>query len=283
MSYQNNSKNTYKNDKRSGSDTGTYDKRDGSDKEPEQPKRPLKSINNRRCLTQCNGINQTYFHPIILTGVAGYMYNTCAIDPVYDVKKGNMIYTDICNLEDNSKYELPTELGAIFLNFDFHYRDFLSNMYGLNSFDQVIYWTLENDYLPFDTIKRVHNCAWKAYGLKVENLSDKVFEYYYELIQTHWIVNYYNILNQKYIFREMIDGKLSITRNVTGEHVSASEKLFELIIFYYFNYSFFIRVIKRYLKVYKNVWDDIDSHYVNLKKFCFKYLVHNIKKDLPKK
>jgi hypothetical protein len=241
-------------------------------------KAPLKSINNRRCLTECNPANTIYFHPIILTGVVDPMYNTCGIDPVYDIKGDEMKYTDACRLEDNSKFELPTELSAIFMNFDFHYRDFLANMYGLHSFDQVIFWTMENDYLPFDTIKRVHNCAWKAYGNKIENLSDKVFEYYYDLIKRFWIKDYYKILSKKFSFHVTNDNRIRVTKVKPGTNTSTDDRLYEMIVFYYFNYSYFIRVLKKYLKTYQAVWDDVDSHYGNLKKFCFKYLVANVKK-----
>jgi len=250
-------------------------------------KLPLKSIDNRRCLTQCYPANESYFHPTILQVITEPHKNSCAIDPFYDVKQEEMIYTDKCIVENNLTHELPTELNVILLNFDFHYRDFLSNMYNLNSFDQVIYWTLENSYLPFDTIKRVHNCAWKAYGNKMSNLSEKVLEYYYDVVKINWIKDYYKSLSKKFIFHISNDNKLKIirvgdksTESNAQSHTAGSRELYELIIFYYFNYSFFIKVIKSYLKVYKNTWEDIPSHYGNLKNFCYKHLFKNIKKSI---
>ena len=164
-------------------------------------KLPLKSINGRRCLTKCYSKGETYLHPILLTGVADRATNSCAIDPVHSKdpqyrRENDMIFADICKIEDNNIYQPPDELESMLSSFYFNPRDFLASIYGLHSFDQVIYWTLENDYLPFNTIKRVHNCSWKVFGNKIEELSTGVFEYYYDISKTYWLKDYVNIIQK---------------------------------------------------------------------------------------
>lgn len=245
-----------------------------------QYKLPLKSINNRRCLTKCYPKNEHYLHPTILTVIADNK-NSCAIDPVY-TKNQNILYHDICRLEDNKLYVPPNELESILLNFYFNPLDFLINMYNLYSFDQVIYWTLENDELPFDTIKRVHNCAWKAYGNKMENLSDYVLDYYYDLAKNHWLYDYIKLLGNKYSFGISIDNKLKSNDNIENENKESLEEMYDVIVNKFFDYAFFIEIIKKYIKTYQDIWESIESHYGNLKNFVYNELVLRIDNKLNK-
>ena len=266
-------------------DNGNYNKNHITKRE----KLPLKSINNRRCLTKCYPKNEHYLHPTILTVIAADQ-NSCAIDPTYS-KNSNIIYNDICRLEDNKTYEPPNELESILLDFYFNPQDFLINMYNLYSFDQVIYWTLENDELPFDTIKRVHNCAWKAYGNKIENLSDYVLDYYYDLAKNHWMYDYIKLLRNKYSFNvttNEINFKLDQdNRNIKSDLDTLDEnititllEIYNIIINKFFDYAFFAKIVKKYVNTYKDIWDSIESHYGKLKNFVYNELLMNIEKKI---
>ncbi len=109
------------------------------------------------------------FASSFVNGIADKNNDSCAINPVYSkdpqyYRENDMIYADVCRLADNNIYVQPIELESLLSSFYFNANDFLTNIYNLYSFDDVIYWTLENDQLPFYTIKRVHNCAWKVFG-----------------------------------------------------------------------------------------------------------------------
>ena len=244
-------------------------------KQKSNEKLPLKSIQGRRCLSKCYPNGSTFLHPILLTGLTNRGKSYCAIDPIYsnDPQYQGIILADECNIDDNEIYELPDELESILLNFYFNPYDFLTSIYGLHSFDEVIYWTLENDHLPFDTIKRVHNCAWKVFGNKVSELSSTVFEYYYDISKTYWLKDYAKIIQNKYSFNFVTKDT-----NVTD----AIDEIYEILLSKFYKYNFFIDAVKKYIDEYSDKWENITSHYANLKSYIFQKLIELIEKETRK-
>lgn len=247
---------------------------------------PLKSNNDRKCLTKCYPKGKTYLHPVLLTAIADTVNkSTCAINPAYakDVPEAfskllknnnkpeqtnyyNLIYVDECNLENNNIYKLPDELESILLSYYFNPNDFVENIYGLHSFVDVIDWTLENDYLPFNTIKRIHNCAWRIYGNKEENLPDQVVEYYYYISKNHWMRDYSRFLLEKSTDIKTID----------LYKYDSVDKLTKYINENYYDYNYFTDIMTTYMATRRDNWADIESYYGNLKKYIFGELIIKI-------
>nr|AEX62725.1 hypothetical protein mv_L520 [Moumouvirus Monve] len=237
---------------------------------------PLRSINGRKCLTKCYPKGTTYFHPILLTGVAEISKDSCAIEPVHTknpiyFRENDIIYADTCNLDDNKTHIIPNELESVLLSFYFNPGDFLSGIYNLHTFDDVIYWTLENDYLPFNTIKRVHDCAWKFFGPKFNNLSSTVLEYYYNISKTYWLREYSEKLQNNYSINLISDDNLK-----TQDLDNLSDEFYNIISAKIYNYNYFIELIKKYFDEFTDKWDMVKSHYTNLKKFIFEQIKNNI-------
>ncbi|XWV24926.1 hypothetical protein QJ856_gp0855 [Tupanvirus deep ocean] len=242
---------------------------------------PLKSVNGRRCLTKCHAKGEAYLHPILLTAIGERTNNSCAIEPVpsraFETSSGDtqylglygMVWADICRLDDNKTYQPPDELESMLLSFYFNPRDFLSGVYGLYSFDQVIYWTLENDHLPFDTIKRVHNCAWKVFGNKIEELSSSVIDYYFDISRSYWLKDYAKVIQNDYSFDY-------ITSKSVGDISNATEDVYKILYFEFYTHEFFTSAIKRYVYEFEDKWELIDSHYYNLKKYVLLQLLEHI-------
>lgn len=243
----------------------------------QKEKLSLKTISNRRCLTKCHPKGEAYLHPILLNVIKERTNNSCAIDPVHSrdtqyFKVHETIWADTCNLKDNKIYQPPDELESMLLSFYFNPNDFLTSIYDLHSFDQVIYWTMENDHLPFDTIKRVHNCAWKVYGNKIEEISNVVTEYYYDISKNYWLKDYVKIIQNDYSF-DLISNK-----EITNLSDNA-DIIYDVICTKYYTYFFFVSVIKRYVYEFQDKWELIESHYVNLKKYILSQLIENIEND----
>jgi hypothetical protein len=241
-------------------------------------KLPLKSISGRRCLTKCYPKGEAYFHPVYLTGIINKVDNSCAIDPIPSMEpqhqeEDGMLTVDACRLADNKIYQPPDELESTLLSFYFNPRDFLANIYSLYSFDQVIYWTLENDYLPFDTVKRVHNCAWKVFGNKIEELSTGVLEYYFDISKTHWLRDYVKIIQNEYSFN-------LVTEKSTDKISNAFTETYNIIASRFYTYTFFINALKRYVYEFQDQWELIKSHYGNIKKYIFVQLIEHIENKL---
>jgi len=247
----------------------------------QKEKLPLKSINGRRCLTKCYPKSVTYLHPVILTGIVEKKNNSCAIDPVHSkdpqfYREHDMIFADRCRIEDNTIYQPPDELESILLSFYFNPNDFLAGIYGLHSFDQVIYWTLENDHLPFYTIKRVHNCAWKVFGDKIEELSNTVLDYYFDISRTYWLRDYAKIIQNEYSFN-------LVTTKPTNEILDGLEETYQILYSEFYTYDFFVNAIKRYVYEFQDKWDIIETHYNRIKKYIFNQLVEHIENESSKK
>lgn len=242
---------------------------------------PLKSIHGRRCLSKCYDKGVKYLHPILLTEIVHELDATCAIEPIYteDIKYKStydMILTDKCRIEDNLLYKQPDELESTLLSFYFNPTDFLINIYGIYSFDQTISWTLENSQLPFDTIKRVHNCAWKAFGNKLEEITSTVLEYYYDIAKNHWLVDYIEIILTKYSFQ-------FIPTNEKITPIDLRKQVYQIIMDKFFNFHFFVNIIKKYILENQANWENIVSHYGQIKNYVFDKLIENIELETNEK
>ncbi len=229
-------------------------------------KLPLRALNGDKCLTKCYPKEHPYLHPIILTKIRAPNKNSCAIDP----KVGTEYYYDygICRLEDNLTYKIPSEKESILLNFYFNPHEFLADIYDLHSFSEVINWTIENSLSHFETIKRVHNAAWKAYGSKLENISEMVIRFYYGIAKNNWMKDYLDLIEKKYSFDILAISKTTRVDSIFKAH--------DIIISNFFSEDFFAQIIKKYVDTFKDKWIQIESHYGNLKKFTYKCLIKNI-------
>jgi len=234
-----------------------------------QKRLPLETIKGKKCITKCHDAGQSYLHPITLDDI-GPRYtkntNTCAVYPFYDENVSNLLEFGVCDTNDNSTKYYLTEKEALMFRPYFDPKSFLHSIYNLLTFNQVIMWTLDNANDNFRTVKRVHNAAWKAYGSNIENISDVVIDFYYELAKNNWLKDYVKNIKNKYsfdIFSEIPNGsKLSIS---------------DIVIQKFFDKNFFTQVIINYIDTFAPEWTSIKSHYGNLKRFVYKKLVENIK------
>lgn len=233
---------------------------------------PLKSVKGRRCLTKCYPKGYMYLHPVLLTAVTGNITSTCATEPIHSkdpsfFRKYDIFIADTCQLNDNELFQLPNELDSILLSYYFNPRDFLASIYELNSFEQVIKWTYDNDYLPFNTIKRVHNCAWRVFGNKYSEMSEKVYKYYYDICVNSWLKDYVKIIQNKYSFDLILK---------TNNNLDNLDEIYHIIKKKYLSFDFFERTIKKYIETYNEKWEKIETHYNHIKSFVFYSLIDAI-------
>ena len=223
----------------------------------------LKSVNGRRCMTKCYPHGTKFLHPMLMHPMNVISNSMCAIEP-NNTSSGMYIYIDRCNLEHNSTRRAPDELEELLLiGNNFGPEFFLSQIYMLTSFDAVIYWTLENDYLPFDTIKRVHNCAWTVYGYELGNLSLKVYEYYYDIASTRWIRDYVKSIKKHYTYE--------IVSENTKKDIDLENVIVDIL-----TTDFFNACIKQYVSENNTTWDSIVSHYGKIKRYIFDMILSEL-------
>ncbi len=234
-------------------------------------KKELRSLNGRRCLTKCYEKGHKFFHPISLIAVTSMEDGTCATDPYYDTNDMDsniLLMQDKCNIQDNATYIQPDESTTIFFSFNFDPDFFLSYFYSIKSFNDAINWTLENDHLPYWTIYRIHNCAWKVYGRDVNSLSIQVLEYYYEKTKSEWLIFYSDVFKKKISFNES-------TKETDTDSEQSNLEITKILQDMY-TYKFFVTTIKKYIYENQDKWDKIQSHYNKIRIF----ILDNIKKHI---
>jgi len=179
------------------------------------------------------------------------------------------------------------------LTYEFDIEFFLSTIYNCKSFDDVIKWTYENEqYVNPKTIKRVHNCAWRFYGKKKDNITTVVLDYYYKLTIELWMNDYIEIIYNKYAFNMYIDSDiLNISyldndkkpdSSIKRDNAESIENLQKIIKLNFMRYDFFISIINIYLDKYTGMMGDISSHYKKIKNFIYKQLVKSIENKMTK-
>jgi hypothetical protein len=230
--------------------------------ELEKKKLPLQSIDKTNCLTACYEKGKAYIHPVTLEKMINPSNNTCAVVPI-PTGDGLFIRTKNCRMEDNKIYHVPSEIDSMLMHFYFDPYEFLIQIYNLHTFNQVINWSIDNIDLPPDTIKRVNNAAWKIFGSNLENISDLVIDFYYDIATNNWIKDFSKNIASKYSFDILSQSNKEADFN-------------KLLIQNFLPKNFFVQIIKKYVDVYRDEWTQIDSHYKNLKNFTYKCLLKNI-------
>lgn len=251
------------------------------------PKRVLKTQSGNSCLTKCYAPGQAFIHPVSLIAIHAIDKNICAVYPWYDSTKDKTIDHEPCETKKNVKYDIPDEKEAFLLRFFFDNANFLNRIYGLNNFDQVIEWTMNNiKDLPFDTIKRVHNCAWKAYVETFKDISLLVIEYYYQLACNNWMKDYVKHILTKFSFNVLslisnesesnLDSNSNPNPNPNLDSNLDPEKLRNIVIKKYFSLNKFSNFLQAYADLYALRWNEIVSPYKHIKNFVYEKLIEEI-------
>jgi hypothetical protein len=235
----------------------------------EKKKRELTSVYGRRCLTKCYPKNTNYLHPVLLTTIKSTQ-NSCAVQPIYaerpddkNVQMGNMnmLITDKCRLEDNEEAGPPSDLGIILLGYHFSAYDFLTKIYDLHSFREVISWTQDHPHIPGRTRVRIHECAWRVFGRDPEGLEQSVLEYYYHFIREKWLPDYVREIVQNYA----LDLELPPGEKLEEQVLHILRKQFTR--------PFFIDSIKNFIQKNWDIWNEIQDYGTQIKNFLQEQLI----------
>ncbi|RYE14795.1 MAG: hypothetical protein EOP34_05490 [Rickettsiales bacterium] len=226
----------------------------------------LKSELNRKCLTSCYPKDFEFIHPITLDVIQGSRGSVCAVNPEYRYKSAQgdverLIY-DRCSIDDNTKMMLPNISESLLLQNTFDTDEFLKTVYNLHSFDDIIKWTVSNDNLSYNTVKRIHNCGWKVYGKS--DLTLKVYDYYHNMFKNKWVKDCVKILERKYSLNIVLD------KNTTLE---------TLIISKYINIDNSINFINKFIHKNLKNWLDITNYYDKIRESCITNIIQLIKAD----
>lgn len=238
----------------------------------------LKSTGDRKCLTKCNAKQVSFIHPTTLDIIQGRTTSICAVNPEYRYKtqlKDNATYQrliyDQCNLDDNNNKILPNIIESLLLQNTFDTLEFLNKIYNLYSFDDIIKWTVSNDYMPNNTIKRVHNCGWQVFVNGKTNDTKhptiKVYDYYFNMFKTKWIKNCIKKLEKEYSLNILLNNDNTLENLLTSKYI---------------NLDTTIKFISSFIKYNTKEWSNLENYYSKIRNYCIDSIIEQVKNDYNK-
>lgn len=189
-----------------------------------------KSLTGHQCVSNCVSKTTILSHPYTNRTIADVPVDYCPIDILannddidnnikqlgFNVKtmteRQHIMSSMIAPCKYNSNDPIINDQYIIFDS-----KLFLFICYNISSFDETIAWLNKHNNIKKGTIKRMINCAWKAFCHKLVDITDNIVQYYLELIETVWINIYYKKL---YKYFSVSDNKVSLMSS-TKEHTRA--------------------------------------------------------------
>lgn len=239
----------------------------------------LKSVGDKKCLTKCYPKQIPFIHPVTLEITKGRNTDVCAVNPEYQYKtslsKNNAKYQrliyDQCNLDDNTKKILPNVIESLLLQNTFDTLEFLNKIYEIYSFDEIIKWTVNNDHLPRNTVKRIHNCGWQVFANteanKTKYLTMRVYHYYYDMFKSRWIKDCIRNIEKNYSFI------ISLDKNITLENIILTK---------YINLENTVEWINKFIKHHTKNWYNVINYYDRIRQSCIDSVIDKVKHDYQK-
>lgn len=189
-----------------------------------------KSKNNKQCIGPCYKAGTWIVHPITLN----YIKNDHDFCPINETIIKNpstgqeeLHYMDYCfdpkqNKDiGNKEYQLNLELDIINPNIVFDSGKFLKLYYNLYSFDDIINWLQNKNYLNIMTKKRIIECGFEIYGEQFNLMNNLITEFYIEIIKKKLIGRLYNKL---FRFIKIQDNKILLKENNDNANENYIEK-----------------------------------------------------------
>jgi hypothetical protein len=240
-----------------------------------------KSKNNRQCIGPCYPAGTMIMHPVSLEYITNDNYPFCPVD-LWKDKHGVVIPIDQCRVPTkiDAITEKQIEMDVITPTINFDPKQFIKLYYKIESFNDAILWAYEHNNAPIDTLERILDCAWKGYGLELQDIGDNITEFYIDLIKSFWIDSYYLKLKNK-LFIDANGQVAVLPKNKSPSTIKDSayfKKQKKEFILSQLSQVTLKDLIQSYINKYKHKWFEIPSHSKKLKKFILDHLMAQVEK-----
>lgn len=233
-----------------------------------------------RCIGPCYPGGMEVLHPITLEYIT-YNEPFCPTAP-WRHKLGGIWRHERCN-KVTYKPDGPDEVESNFIipKFVFNPDEFLKIYYRMFSIDDAVLWYNENPDVPYQTIRRIMDCALKVHGideLYTREASDLMVEFTKFMILNYWFDLYFvnltphlQIIDEKIIFLKEPDkdNKLDAQQKILIK--SNIEKLLTNL--------FVVKSLKKFVKHYKEEWFSMSNHTKKLQKSMLASIIHELSKE----
>jgi hypothetical protein len=254
-----------------------------------------KSVNNRQCITQCYEKGTYTIHPVSLNWINSNEGPFCATDPYpyVDSRTGTetMLDIDYCTKATSKKGEntiSDISYDIILPTYNFNHKIFLKIHYNIFSFEDAMQWVDENNYASYRTIERILNCAWSAYGLKVDLLDERLINTHLKLIMKHKydeiiskIGKYISKKNDKFLLSKKNENSENSENNENSENSDIEDKeLLEYINRKLINNNNLGKFLFKYRDTNLKNWNAINFHFKKIMDEFIKYIEDKVLKSI---
>ena len=182
-------------------------------------KRKKNTLNNNRCITECQLPGRTIYHPNNSIKITEFTGPFCATNSWYDENEHRTKYHDICNFSEGDLLAWSDLDTTKLIPYGKEKCSMLlSSMHNINSINDALKWastTLHSD----DTKKRILNCAWKVYNLEdidTKDIVKNIVKNYQNILLDNWLEYIYGGLNRYYspeLKKEQVIDKIKMMLN----------------------------------------------------------------------
>jgi hypothetical protein len=239
------------------------------------------------CIGPCYPANQFILHPITLQPTTN-THSFCPIVPRKN-KFGQVSWNEECK-KVPSKIEETDEMKLNFVlpKLIFDPQEFLKMYYSVYALDDAVLWYSHHADVPYNTIKRIMDCALKSYGqLELGNSepSDSMVELTKFFILNYWFDTYFKLLSpilkiktinnmEQITLREEPKDKLYTVQQKLAVKSLIEPELTTLLL---------IKILKKYVQHYDEIWTIMSSHFHKLKKIAYFFIKQKLIKMLSAK
>lgn len=246
------------------------------------------SITKNKCIGPCYPANTPILHPITLQ-LTSNSKPFCPIQPLLNKFQAStqqqLLHGRAQIIDECSKI---TSTGQYEQNFitpkiEFDTTKFLILYYSIQSLDDAVIWYNNNASVPYNTIKRIMDCALKIYGieeLQEKPATDFMIEFTKFMILEYWFDKYLIKFASLITLTETKTDQYSIQLitnledNESKIHsFNKSQKLFMKHTIESLLTTLLIRrILKKYCEYYKDQWQTMDNHLSKLSKIAFYFI-----------
>lgn len=199
-----------------------------------------KSSNGIDCIGPCYSSGIEIIHPVTLKTYTNKRYNFCPIQPKFDQNTKKIMEADHCQYAETKK-ELftPSIFDITAPSINFSTPDFLKIYYKIHSLEEAVMWVDEHiNSSPYNTIRRIIDCALGAYGKN--NINTMLFIDFVQRVATKFWLDEFNKTPKQQI------------KEITTKTIES--------------------MLKKYASQYSETWEDVLFHFRNIKKTLRHYL-----------
>lgn len=251
-------------------------------------------MDTKKCIGSCYKKGEQIIHPITYDVVTDNLRSFCPVNPWKNKATGHVYTTSGCTYKkmNNELHEPKKVSDCINQQFEFDPAVFLKVYYHIYGLDLAILWYNDNPTASYYTIKRIMDCAIKIYGIEEfydKESSDMINEFTKFMILNYWMESYlktlilwfdfkYDIINDKYTFQIRNEKNISLLNYDKGMHKVLYNEIEKLL-----NEKLLIDIHRIFVVIYKDNWNNIESHFSKLKKVTYYILKKKLFDSLKNK